>query len=186
VLSAASTGWYFPVRAPAAGSGGQISRWALPARRVAHALAVFAHEPNAEMTKRRLGNLPRSSGITLELYAVYGRHLDRVGGHSFCFDNHARREMDDAAKLAVFLDVEVVARIIATHPLSGFQPARQRLDAAIGAEKPIPAIINYREIAVGMAVMDKVEVLFSPEPGEAAEPRPGNMIVSINIYVSAE
>jgi hypothetical protein len=46
----------------------------------------------------------------------------------------------------------------------------RRLDAAIGAEKPIPAIINHREIAIGMAVVNKMEVLLSLEPGEAGEP----------------
>jgi hypothetical protein len=60
--------------------------------------------------------------------------------------------------------------IIAAHRLSGSQLARLRLDAAIRAEKPIPAIIDHREVVVGMAVMDKVEALLSPEPGKAAEP----------------
>jgi hypothetical protein len=40
----------------------------------------------------------------------------------------------------------------------------------IGAEKPIPEKINHREIAIGMAVVDKMELLLSPEPRKAAEP----------------
>ena len=39
-----------------------------------------------------------------------------------------------------------------------------------GAEKPIPAEIDHREIAVRVAVVDKKELLLSPEPGKAANP----------------
>src|SRR2546430_1086010 len=45
-----------------------------------------------------------------------------------------------------------------------------RLRAAIGAEKPIPEEIDHREIAVPVAVVDKMELLLSPEPGKAAKP----------------
>lgn len=45
-----------------------------------------------------------------------------------------------------------------------------RLDTAIGTEKPIPEEIDHREIAVRVAVMDKMELLLSPEPKKAAKP----------------
>jgi len=45
-----------------------------------------------------------------------------------------------------------------------------RLDAAIGAEKPIPEEIDHREIAVPVAVVDEMELLLSPKPGKAAKP----------------
>lgn len=43
-------------------------------------------------------------------------------------------------------------------------------DATIGAEKPIPEEIDHRKIAFPVAVVDKMELLLSPEPGKAAKP----------------
>ena len=45
-----------------------------------------------------------------------------------------------------------------------------RLDAAIGAEKPIPEEIDHREIAVPMAVVNEMELLLSSKPGKVAKP----------------
>src|SRR5215469_16435641 len=38
-----------------------------------------------------------------------------------------------------------------------------RIDAPIGTEKPIPEIVNYRKIAIGMPVVEKMELLLSAE-----------------------
>ena len=145
-------------------------RMVLSPRRDAHPFTVSAHEPDAKMSKRRLGNLPRTGDITFELDTVIGGHRDRIGGQSLRLDRHTRRGMEDEAKPAVFLDVEIAARIIPAHHPSRPRPVSCRLDAAIGAEKPIPEIIDYREIAIGMAVVDKMEVLLLSEPGKAPEP----------------
>jgi hypothetical protein len=40
----------------------------------------------------------------------------------------------------------------------------------IGTEKPIPEIVDYRKIAIGMPVMEKMELLLSPEPGKSSQP----------------
>ena len=34
-----------------------------------------------------------------------------------------------------------------------------RIDAPIGAEKPIPEIVDYRKIAIGIPVVEKMELL---------------------------
>ena len=57
---------------------------------------------------------------------------------------------------------------------------------AIGAEKPIPEEIDHREIAVPMAVVDEMELLLSPEPRKAAKPRSRNMILIVDVIMSAE
>jgi len=38
-----------------------------------------------------------------------------------------------------------------------------RIDAPIGTEQPIPEIVDYREIAISIPVVEKMELLFSPE-----------------------
>ena len=45
-----------------------------------------------------------------------------------------------------------------------------RIDAPIGAEKPIPEIVDYRKIAIGIPVVEKMELLLSPEPGKSSQP----------------
>ena len=45
-----------------------------------------------------------------------------------------------------------------------------RIDAPIGTEKPIPEIVNYRKIAIGMPVVEKMELLLSPELGKSSQP----------------
>ena len=45
-----------------------------------------------------------------------------------------------------------------------------RIDAPIGAEKPIPEIVDYRKIAIGISVVEKMELLLSPEPGKSSQP----------------
>jgi hypothetical protein len=45
-----------------------------------------------------------------------------------------------------------------------------RIDAPIGAEKPIPEIVDYRKIAIGIPVVEKMELLLSPEPGKSPQP----------------
>ena len=45
-----------------------------------------------------------------------------------------------------------------------------RIDASIGTEKPIPEIVDYRKIAISMPVMEKMELLLSPEPGKSPQP----------------
>jgi hypothetical protein len=45
-----------------------------------------------------------------------------------------------------------------------------RIDAPIGTEKPIPEIVDYREIAIGMPVVEKMELLLSPEPRKSPQP----------------
>jgi len=47
-------------------------------------------------------------------------------------------------------------------------PCPHRL--SIGAEKPISEIVDYREIAIGMPVVEKMELLLSPEPGKSSQP----------------
>ena len=44
------------------------------------------------------------------------------------------------------------------------------IDAPIGTEKPIPEIVDYRKIAVGIPVVEKMELLLSPEPGKSSQP----------------
>ena len=44
------------------------------------------------------------------------------------------------------------------------------IDAPIGAEKPIPEIVDYRKIAIGMPVVEKMELLLSPEPRKSPQP----------------
>jgi len=61
-----------------------------------------------------------------------------------------------------------------------------RVDTAIGAEKPIPEEVDHREIAIPIAVVNEMELLLSPEPRKAAEPRSRNMILVIDIVMSAE
>ena len=53
---------------------------------------------------------------------------------------------------------------------SGIDPLLCYRGAAVGAEKLIPEEIDHREIAVSMTMVNKVELLFSPEPRKAAEP----------------
>ena len=45
-----------------------------------------------------------------------------------------------------------------------------RIDAPIGTEKPIPEIVDYRKIAIGIPVVKKMELLLSPEPGKSSQP----------------
>ena len=45
-----------------------------------------------------------------------------------------------------------------------------RIDAAIGTEKPIPEIVDYRKIAVGIPVVEKMQLLLSPGPGKSSQP----------------
>ena len=45
-----------------------------------------------------------------------------------------------------------------------------RIDAPIGTEKPIPEIVDYRKIAISMPVVQKMELLLSPEPGKSSQP----------------
>jgi hypothetical protein len=49
-------------------------------------------------------------------------------------------------------------------------PRSRRADASIGAEDPIPEIVNHCEIAVIVPMMEKMELLFSFEPRKAAKP----------------
>src|ERR1700737_3354467 len=43
-----------------------------------------------------------------------------------------------------------------------------RIDAPIGAEQPIPEIVDYRKIAITIPVVEKMELLLSPEPGKSS------------------
>ena len=45
-----------------------------------------------------------------------------------------------------------------------------RIDAPVGTEKPIPEIVDYRKIAIGIPVVEKMELLLSPEPGKSSQP----------------
>jgi hypothetical protein len=45
-----------------------------------------------------------------------------------------------------------------------------RIDAPIGTEKPIPEIVDYRKIAIGIPVVEKMELLLSPEPSKSSQP----------------
>jgi hypothetical protein len=40
----------------------------------------------------------------------------------------------------------------------------------IATEKPIPEIVDYRKIAIGVLVVKKMELLLSPEPGKSSQP----------------
>src|SRR6266702_2627553 len=86
------------------------------------------------MSKRRLGNLPRAVDIASELDRVGGGHQDGIGGQSTGFDRHPRRDMDDMAKPAVFHDLEIGARIIASHNSSRPQPVATAKPQVLGAE----------------------------------------------------
>ena len=44
------------------------------------------------------------------------------------------------------------------------------IDSPIGTEKPIPEIVDYRKIAIGIPVVEKMELLLSPEPGKSSQP----------------
>jgi hypothetical protein len=44
-----------------------------------------------------------------------------------------------------------------------------RVDAPIGTEKPIPEIVNYHKIAIGMPMVEKMELLLSLEPGKSSQ-----------------
>jgi hypothetical protein len=61
-----------------------------------------------------------------------------------------------------------------------------RIDAPIGTEKPIPEIVDYRKIAIGVPVMEKMELLLSPEPGKSSQPWPRHVVVFIKIEVHIE
>jgi hypothetical protein len=43
---------------------------------------------------------------------------------------------------------------------------------SIGSKKPVPKEIDYREIAVRVAVVDEVQLLLTPEPGISPKARP--------------
>ena len=45
-----------------------------------------------------------------------------------------------------------------------------RINAPIGTEKPIPEIVDYRKIAIGMPVVEEMELLLSLEPGKSSQP----------------
>ncbi len=45
-----------------------------------------------------------------------------------------------------------------------------RIDAPRGTEQPIPEIVDYREIAISIPVVEKMELLLSPEPGKSSQP----------------
>ena len=45
-----------------------------------------------------------------------------------------------------------------------------RIDAPIGAEQPIPEIVDYREIAISIPLVEKMELLLSPEPCKSSQP----------------
>jgi hypothetical protein len=45
-----------------------------------------------------------------------------------------------------------------------------RIDAPIGTEKPIPEIVDYRKIGIGIPVVEKMKLLLSPEPGKSSQP----------------
>src|SRR6202022_4135182 len=45
-----------------------------------------------------------------------------------------------------------------------------RIDAPIGIEQPIPEIVDYREIAISIPVVEKMELLLSPEPSKSSQP----------------
>ena len=45
-----------------------------------------------------------------------------------------------------------------------------QIEAARGAEQPIPEEIDHREIAAPIAVVNEMELLLPPEPGKAVEP----------------
>ena len=47
---------------------------------------------------------------------------------------------------------------------------RFHIDAPIGTEKPIPEIVDYRKIAIGVPVVEKMELLLSPEPCKSSQP----------------
>ena len=44
------------------------------------------------------------------------------------------------------------------------------IDAPIGTEKPIPEIVDYCKIAIGIPVVEEMELLLSPEPGKSSQP----------------
>jgi hypothetical protein len=61
-----------------------------------------------------------------------------------------------------------------------------KLDAAKGAEEPVPKEIDYRKITVSMAVVDEMELPLSPEPPKSAKPRSCDVILIIDIIMTAE
>jgi hypothetical protein len=65
-------------------------------------------------------------------------------------------------------------------------PFAIRADALIGTKKPIPEIVDHGKIAVGAPVVDKMELLLSPEPGKLSKPRSRNVVLFINIDMRVE
>ena len=61
-----------------------------------------------------------------------------------------------------------------------------RIDAAIGTEKPIPEIVDYRKIAISIPVVEKMELLLSPEPGKSSQPGSRHVVVFIKIEMHIE
>ena len=125
------------------------------------------------MPKRCLGNLLRAGNVALGHDPVHSRNRDWITGYLGRFDRHARWEMDGAAKHPIVRDGEIDARIIPCHRPSS--PAGGHLFHliswfSIGSKNSIPEEINHREIAIGMAVMGKMELLLAPEPRKAAKP----------------
>jgi len=60
------------------------------------------------------------------------------------------------------------------------------IDAPVWTEKPIPEIVDYRKIAIGIPVVEKMELLLSPEPGKSSQPWSRHVVVFIKIEVHIE
>ena len=64
--------------------------------------------------------------------------------------------------------------------------SHSRIGRPIGAEKAVPKIIDDREIAAGMPVMNEVQFLLVPEPGIALKPRSFYVVLLVEKDMSVE
>jgi hypothetical protein len=61
-----------------------------------------------------------------------------------------------------------------------------RVGTAVCSEESIPEKVDHCEVAVRVQVMDEVELLLAPEPGEAAEFRSFDVVFLVKVYVGVE
>lgn len=76
--------------------------------------SVSAHQPDAKMAERSLGNLlcvPDARSLNLDCVRCRDRH--RITWHPGSHDRHPRRGVDDPAHRATFRNGEIDARVIA-------------------------------------------------------------------------
>ena len=90
-------------------------------------------------------------------------------GHTACRSSGSTGVRPDADKARSDVTVGRLACYCLSSARSRlFGRAWPGLGSPVGAEQPIPKEVDDSEIAVGMQVMDKMQLLHMPEPGEAS------------------